>query len=338
MGKGIYVFSTNIYYSLRSIFPPEYGLGFAYSMTLMLLAVVMLLLYQRQLAHAERYTVVTGKGYRPRVIHLGRGRYLGWAFVSLYGIIAILLPILIIIWGSMLPFYKPPSAEALSMITLKAYKTVLTSQIFAEAVTNSVILAFTSAAAIMFLSAIASWFILRTNIASRRLLDFVIFLPYAISGIVMGVGFMILFLSFPNPIYGTIWIIVLAYTINYMPVGSRFTHAAMLQIHKELEEAAWASGANFWQTLRHIWLPLMSPAMIAGGLYVFILSFKVMSIAALLQGPDNTVLPVYLWSAYEGLGLPIAAALSVMMIAVLGIMTVVSRRIGAAMMRGTEAS
>ena len=224
------------------------------------------------------------------------------------------------------------------MSRFKRRNPALTSPLFYDAIKNTAILGSVSCVVVMFLSVIASWFIYRTNIPGRRALDFIIFMPYAVSSIVIAVGFMILFLSFPNPIYGTIWIIVIAYTIRYLPQGSRFTHAAIVQIHKELEEAAWASGANFWQTLQKIWLPLILPALISGGLYVFILSFKVMSIAAYLQSPGNMILSVYLWNRWSDMGLGWAAALAVIIIFILPFMTFVSRRIGAVMMRGTEAA
>jgi iron(III) transport system permease protein len=341
MGRGIYVFSTNIFYTLHGTFPPDYGLGFAYGVTLMVLAVAALIVYQAQLARAERYTVVTGKGYRPRRIHLEKtGRLLGWGFMGFYGLVAILLPLFILVWGSILPYYKQPSIEALQLVTFKYYISALKSPLFYDAIGNTLILGGVSSVAIMFLAVIASWFIYRTNIGGRRILDFVIFMPYAVSSVVIAVGFLIFFLWAPAPIsyvYGTIWIIVIAYTIRYLPQGSRFTHAAIVQIHKELEEAAWAAGANFWQTLRKIWLPLILPALINGGLFVFVLAFKVMSIAAFLQSPDNMVLSVYLWNRWSDMGLGWAAALAVIMIVVLAILTFASRRFGAIMMRGTEA-
>jgi iron(III) transport system permease protein len=336
MTKGIYVFSTNIYYTLHGTFPPDYGLGFAYAITLTLMAVLGLLLYQRQLRRQERYTVVMGKGYRPRLIHLGRARYLGWAFVAFYGMVAILLPILIMVWASLLPFYKQPSMEALSLINLDWYRDALSLRFFWEALRNTVILGGTSSLAIMFLAVVASWFIFRTNIRARRLLDLVIFMPYAISGLIIAVGFLIVFLSFDNPLYGTIWLIVIAYTINYLPQGSRFTHAAVVQIHKELEEAAWASGASFWTTLRRIWFPLMLPALINGGLYVFVLSFKVMSIAAMLQGPNNMVLSVFLWNRWSQFGLGSASAVAVLLLVLMGTLTFFSRYLGSLAMRGQE--
>lgn len=332
---GIFVFSTNIYHSMRDASPPEYGLGFAYSMTLVIVTIGGLVWYQWMLRRSERYTVVTGKGYQPRVIALGSWRYLAWGFVAFYGIVGILLPFFVLVWASLLPYYVPPSMEALSRVSLVNYTDLLVSPDLWDAVKNTVVLGLVSSGVTLFITVLASWFIFRTNISRRGVLDFMIFLPYAFPGIIIGIAFMILFLSFENPIYNTIWIIVLAYMVNFLPIASRFTHAAVVQVHKELEEAAWASGAGFWRTLRHIWMPLLIPPLVNGGLFLLILSLKIMSIAALLQGPDSKVLAVFLWNLWNAGGTGPSSALSILLILSLGILTLISRRLarGSALVR-----
>ncbi len=332
---GIFVFSTNIYHSMRDASPPEYGLGFAYSMTLVIVTIGGLVWYQWMLRRSERYTVVTGKGYQPRVITLGLWQYLAWAFVAFYGIVGILLPFFILVWASLLPYYVPPSMEALSRVSLVNYTDLLVSPDLWDAVKNTVVLGLVSSGVTLFITVLASWFIFRTNISRRGVLDFMIFLPYAFPGIIIGIAFMILFLSFENPIYNTIWIIVLAYMVNFLPIASRFTHAAVVQVHKELEEAAWASGAGFWRTLWHIWMPLLIPPLVNGGLFLLILSLKIMSIAALLQGPDSKVLAVFLWNLWNAGGTGPSSALSILLILSLGILTLISRRLarGSALVR-----
>lgn len=332
---GIFVFSTNIYHSLRDASPPEYGLAFAYCMTLLALTVGALWLYQHQLRLVDRYAVVMGKGYRPRLIQLGAWSWLAWLFLAFYAVVGVLLPFFILTWASLLPYYEPPSLEALAKISLANYATVLRMEDLRDTVWNTVVLGFVSSAGSMFITALASWFIHRTAIGWRRLLDFLLFLPYAFPGLIVGVAFMILFLSFKNPIYNTIWIIVLAHIVNFLPIGSRFTHAAVVQVHRELEEAASASGAGFWRTLWHIWIPLLAPALLNGTLFLLILSFKVMSVAALLQGPDSMVLPVYLWNLWGGGEAGLSSALSVLLVLTLALLTVLSRQFtrGAAAIR-----
>lgn len=334
--SGIFVFSTTIYYSLRGAFPPAYGLGFAYSMTLVIVTLGAILLYQRQLKHSERYTVVVGKGYRPRAIPLGRWAYPAWGFVGFYLIFAAVLPMLILLWSSFLPYYRAPSIKALSALSLDNYWELFASPALLDVAANTLLLGGISSVAIMFLAVLCSWFVYRTKIVGRKLLDIVVFLPYAVSGMVVGVAFMVLFLSFPNPLYNTIWIIVLAYVVNYLPIGTRFTNAAVVQVHKELEEAAWGSGAGFWSTLRYIWFPLLLPALVNGFLFVLILSFKVLSIAMLLRGPDSMVLSVYLWHLWDTGNPGPSSALSVLLVLVVTVLSVVARRIGGIVAGGRE--
>jgi len=326
--SGIFVFSTNIYYALRSAFPPDYGLGFAYSMTLILLCLVALFFYQRQFKNSEKFTVVRGKGYRPRLIPMGRWRYLGWSCVVFYFLFVVVLPMIILIWASILPYYRPPSLAALAAVTLENYWAILESPELWDAVWNTIILAGISSTVIMFLAFLSSWFVYRTSLFGRKVLDFVVFLPYALPGIVIGVSFMVVFLSFPNPIYNTIWILVLAYIVNYLPIGTRFTNAAILQIHKELEEAAQASGAGFFTTMVRIWMPLLIPSLINGMLFILILCIKVISTAVLLQGPESTVLPVYLWTLWDVGESGMASALAVLMVLVVSLMMLVARYFG----------
>lgn len=334
--SGIFVFSTTIYYSIRGAFPPDYGLGFAYSMTLVVLTLAAILLYQRQLRHAERYTVVVGKGYRPRLVSLGRWTWPAWGFVVFYLIFAAVLPMLILVWSSLLPYYRPPSMAALAAVSLENYRELFASPALLNVAGNTLLLGGISSVAIMFLAIVCSWFVYRTRITGRKVLDVVVFLPYAVSGMVIGVAFLVVFLAFPNPLYNTIWIIVLAYVVNYLPIGTRFTNAAVVQVHKELEEAAWGSGAGFWTTLRFVWFPLLLPALVNGFLFVLILSFKVMSIAMLLRGPDSMVLSVYLWHLWDTGNPGTSSALSVMLIVVVSALSLLARKLGGGAAGGRE--
>ena len=247
-----------------------------------------------------------------------------------------MLPLLILVWSSLLPYYRPPSLKALSAVSLENYWELFESPALLNVASNTLLLGGISSIAIMFLAILCSWFVYRTNITGRKVLDVVVFLPYAVSGMVIGVAFLVVFLSFPNPLYNTIWIIVLAYIVNYLPIGTRFTNAAVVQVHKELEEAAWGSGAGFWTTLRFVWFPLLLPALVNGFLFVLILSFKVMSIAMLLRGPDSMVLSVYLWHLWDTGNPGTSSALSVLLVVVVTALSVLARRLGGSVAGGRE--
>jgi len=160
-------------------------------------------------------------------------------------------------------------------------------------------------------------------------LDILVFLPIAIPSIAIGVSFMICFLAFPalHPFYNTVWIMVFAYLVRFMPLGTRFTHAGLAQIRVELEEAASSSGAGLFTTLRKVTMPLMLPSLIAGGLYLFLLSLKIMSVAAILYSPKSIILPIYIFTLWSNAKLPLVGALAVLMVIVTSIITIVARQI-----------
>lgn len=324
--RGIVVFSTNIYMAVRQHFPPDYGLGFAFSMALIVLTLVGLFLYQKSVGRAERFTTITGKGYRPRVIDLGKWKFFGLGFFLFYLIVAVVLPFLILLWASVLPFYRAPSMKLLSQVSLENYRTAFERTDLYPMIENTLILAGSTAVSVMLVSLAISWIVIRLRPKGYAVLDTIAFLPYAMPSIVMGVAFMILFLSFPNPIYGTLWILFVAYVVRYLPYGTRFTNAGLLQVHKELEEAAEVSGAGFRSVFFKILIPLMLPSLVGGGLYVLILSVKVMSMAAILWTPKSIVFSIFIWQLWEEGSMGELGAVSVLFISVLTLMTVASRR------------
>jgi len=136
--------------------------------------------------------VVAGKGYRPRLIPLGSWKYAAFAFVGFYAFIGVLLPFFILVWSSLLPYYQPPSLQALSRASFENYTKVVSTGHFWLTIKNTIILTGVSSVGIMFIAVLASWFIHRTNMKGRKLLDFLIFLPYAVSGVAVGVAFFVL--------------------------------------------------------------------------------------------------------------------------------------------------
>ena len=116
--------------------------------------------------------------------------------------------------------------------------------------------------------------------------------PFVFPGIVFGVAMMQIGLRFPIPIYGTLWLIFAAFAIRYLPLGMRYSFSGVLQIHRELEEAAAVSGASPLKTLRRIVAPLLAPAIISGWLFIFLVASKELAIAVLLAGPRSQTIAV----------------------------------------------
>ena len=287
----IRVLTTSIYLDSQRM-PPTYGRAGAFSVLLMLVVAATLYLYFRVTREGDKFHTVTGKGYRPTVIQLGGWRYVTAALLLLYSFVLLVLPFLIVLWASLLPFYMQPSLEAFSLFTLKNFVTAIHFPKITDSIKNSVLLGLGSATVVMLLTTFASWLLVRTKLRGRWLLDLLTTLPLLFPGIVMGLAIMRFYLIVPIPIYGTLWILLVAFITRYIPYGIRYTHSGLLQLHRELEEAAYTSGASWSNAMRRITLPLLTPSFLGGWVFVFLLSAKELSMSILLAGPQTPVVSV----------------------------------------------
>ncbi len=323
---GIRVFTSQIYLAVKS-YPSDFGLAGAYSTVLLLLTLAGVYAYARVTRESWRFATVTGKGFRPRMIDLGPWRYAAVALMALYLAVMVALPVFVLIWNSVLPFYMPPSLKALSSVTLKNYAFVLHLPKTGRAVTNSLALSIGSATIIVVLTSLISWITVRTRLPGRWVLDHLASLPLIFPGVVMGVALIWVYLTLPIHIYGTVWILLVAYVTRYLPYGMRAASSALLQIHRELEEAAETSGASWWRTFTAIILPLLRPALLAGWLYVVIVSIRELSSSIFLWGPGSEVLSVYIFDLWNTGHAQELCALGVMLVAGLCILATASRRL-----------
>ncbi|MGY9106746.1 MAG: ABC transporter permease [Alphaproteobacteria bacterium] len=328
---GIEVFTSAIWEALHG-YPSNIGLGSTYAVVLLALTGGGIYWQSRLARNANRYATVTGKGFRPRTIDLGRWRYFTAGLFILYSMLVIGLPFLVLLWSSLQRFYSVPTWEAAQNISLDSYRAVLAFPSVGTAVWNSIFLALASATAVMFLTAVICWIVLRTNIRGRWLLDNIATMPLVMPGIVLGLSVMICYLVIGGGIYGTIWILLIAYTTRFMPYGMRFNSAAMLKIHKELEESAALSGASWFTTFRRVVLPLLKPGLIAGWIYIVIISVRELSSSILLYSPGSEVIAVVLWELWQNGQYTQLSAFGVMLIVSLFIFVMlaqmVSRRVG----------
>lgn len=322
------VLTSQIFDQLHE-YPADYGGAGALAVGLLGISAAGVWLYQRLTHRAERYATVTGKAFRPRVLDLGRWRYATLAALVVYFLLIIGLPFGILLFASFIPFYIP-SLDMLSKLTLDNYRFVFEHPSARDGVRNSLLLGATAATATMALTAIIAWITTKTRLRGRSALDFLAFVPIAIPGLVLGVSFILQYLS-PAfrflPIYGTLWILVIAYTTKYLPYGMRTNSSAMLQIHRELEEASAVSGASWWTMFRRITLPLLRPALVAGWLYIFIVSVRELSASVLLVTSESTVLAVVIFDLFESGKSNAVAALSVMLIFTLVLIVIAVQRI-----------
>ena len=294
----IRVLTTSIYLDAQKM-PPQYGSAGAFSVLLMLVVAGTLYLYFRITREGEKFHTVTGKGYRPALIHLGRWRYLAVAGLLLYSFVLLVLPFLIVLWASLLPFYIQPSVEAFSKFTSKNFVTAIHYPKITDSIKNSVLLGLGSATFVMMLTTLASWILVRTKLRGRWLLDLLTTLPLLFPGIVMGLAILRFYLNVPIPIYGTLWILLIAFVTRYIPYGIRYTHTGLIQLHRELEEAAYASGASWVNCMRRVTLPLITPSFLGGWVFVFLLSAKELSMSVLLVSPRTPVVSVAIFELWE---------------------------------------
>jgi iron(III) transport system permease protein len=312
----IRVLTTSIYLDAQKL-PAQYGSAGAFSVLLMLVVAGTLYFYFRVTREGDRFQTVTGKGYRPALINLGKWRNLAAAGLLLYSFVLLVLPFFIILWASLLPFYIQPSFEGMSLFTLKNYITAIHYPKITDSIKNSMLLGLGSASLVMALTTLASWILVRSKLRGRWLLDLLTTLPLLFPGIVMGLAILRFYLLVPIPIYGTLWILLVAFVTRYIPYGIRYTHSGLLQLHRELEEAAYTAGASWSNCMRRIILPLLTPSFLGGWVFVFLLSAKELSMSILLVSPQTPVVSVAIYELWENGQVGELAAFSVIWSAIL---------------------
>jgi iron(III) transport system permease protein len=327
----VYVLTTDIYSNMTAKAPPDLGGASALSVLMLLLVFLLLSVYGRLSRHSERYATITGKGFRPRPFDLGRLRPLAATLLVLNFVLLLVVPMAMLVWASLLPFYQPLSVAAFKLITLNNYRTVLSSD-HLPYVLNTLLIAFATATIATAITMLAAWLSVR-RARGGWLIERLATLPLVFPGLVLGIAVMQLFLHVPIPIYGTIWILVWAFVINYLPYGMRYSGSGMLQIHRELEEAAAICGASPLTRLRRVVAPLLAPALIAGWLFIFLMAARVLSLAILLTGPRSQPMAVVmfdLWTNGQGTELAALGLLWAMLMTMIAVaFYLVARRSGA---------
>jgi iron(III) transport system permease protein len=295
---GIEVFTSAIYQAVHR-YPSQMGLASAYAVTLLVITSGGVYYVSKLSGQGSKYATMTGKGFRPRQIDLGHWRWFTTAIFVVYFLLIVVLPFCVLLWSSFQRFYAVPSMEAFRNLTLDPYRFILTYPNLARSVWNSVLLAFGTATTVMLVTSVICWVVVKTEVPGRWLLDNLASLPMVFPGLVLGVAIMIFYLRVDIGLYGTIWIMLVAYITRFMPYGLRYNTTSMLQIHKELEESAATSGASWGTIFRRIILPLLKPGLVAGWIYVMIVSIRELSTSILLYSPDTQVVSIVIWELWE---------------------------------------
>jgi iron(III) transport system permease protein len=310
------IFAFRIYTELNPASGlPDYGAACAISLPFLLLGVMSLLLYNRATRRAERFVTVTGKATAQRRLTLGAWKLPALALLCVYVAIAALLPLLTLVWTSLFG-YAGPGRVSLAEAHVLPYRQFLTDPTVWRALGNTLVVATLSALLVTGLGGLIAWIVARSTMPGRRLLDVLSFMSLGIPAVIAGLAVMVLYLSLPIGIYGTIWILVIAYSYR-LATTTRLAKSGLMQIHRELEEAAQMSGARWLATQLRILIPLLTPALSSAFLVAFIIALREFTIPFILYSSENLVLPVLVWQLFQNGEPARSAALGVLMIVVI---------------------
>lgn len=291
----IYILSIEVYLLTRNQYPPDLGGAAVYGVIAFLAAAAMIAAYRRVTAERERFATITGKGYRAGELDLRWMRVPAsvafYLLIFIIGAVPVALLFAISIEAVVWPF------RLAGNVSLENFRWIFSDSEAVRAMKNTAFLAVCGAGIVVVLSFFVSYISVRTQLRGRGVLDYVAFLPFAFPGTVLAVGIISAFIK--TPLYNTIWIMMLAFTIKFLPYGLRNLSNNMLQVHRELEEASTASGAGLMTTLRRVILPLTIPGIVAAWSLLFIVFMRQFSLPIMLASPGSQVVTIMLFQEFE---------------------------------------
>lgn len=319
LANRVYMLSTYIYVlTFPDTMLPRYGLNASIGTLMMVVALLLTVGYGRVLSRGSRYQVITGKGYRPKPVELGRWTVVAWAFIGLYALLAKILPIALVSFMAFMPYVTPPSVEMLGQATLSNFGRINWALVM-RGLRNTLTLVLVVPLLVLIMSFCISWLVVRSRSRFRYALEFGAFLPHTFPDVLFGIGALMLALFVLRdyvPIYGTVWLIAVVYVIARLAFATRAMNSAILQIHKELEDAAHVAGLGAIRTARRVVLPLIRPTALAVWLWTALLVYREVTVAVFLAGRDSITLPAIVWSYWRHAGLTEASVITLLVLAV----------------------
>jgi iron(III) transport system permease protein len=285
--QGIRMMPTEIFSLVQ--YPSDLGKAAAFGIIVLTVTIV-LTLWQRRYIARRRFDTVTGKGYRPRLIHLrGTGRTAALALEIIYVGGGVILPVIALLMVSLSRLWV--GHFLLRTATISNFDYILTRYALTQqAITNSLILAFSGATLGVVLAVLQAYYLTRGSLRHRALVDALLSLPLGIPGIILGLGFLIM--AIRTPLYSTLTIILIAYVARFFPFATRTVAAMFLAINPELEQSARSSGASWLQTMRLVVLPLLRPAIVAAWLMLFVIFIRELGATILLYAQGTETISV----------------------------------------------
>lgn len=313
---------TTYIFQLTAWTPPEYSKAAAVALILMVATGALVALQQKVLS-GRSYTTVAGKAFRPRSLNLGPWRFLTLALAILYLIVVVVLPTLALIVAAFRRFLF--IRDVASLFDMKQYGLLHFQRLFDNPATmtsiyNTMKVGIITAVIGGVLAFAIGYTVTRTQAPGRRWIDIIATIPVAIPGLVIGVAYLWAWIGMPFGFYGSVWILALAFVARFMPDTVKALSASLMQIHKELEEAAWICGRGTLSTIRTIVLPLARPGVVAAMTLLFILAIRELGSSLFLYSSSTVVMAVKLLDYYEGGNVGLTAAFSLVQMVILAVL------------------
>lgn len=324
----IEVFTTKIYREAVGAFPPNQNLAATYGVSLLLVTMMFVYFYRLLTKRSERYVTVTGRGYRPTIIDLGRWRYLAACVAGLILVLIVVLPFLVLIYVSFISYIHVPGTKTWELLTLDNYRGNLTDTRTYRALQNSLFLAVGGATICMLLASLTAWVTTKTRVAGRGAIEALTFIPWAFPGTALAIGLLWTYVYIPLPIYGTLWILLIGYITRFLPYGLRTMTSTIVQLHDDLPQASMACGAGFSATFRRILLPLLRPGFIAGWIILATIFLREFSTSIFLYSPGAEPLGPLLYHFYVDGNLGPMCSLAIIVSVICILLIMIARRIG----------
>ncbi len=318
-----YVVTTGMYQLLTG-YPADYSNAAAIGIVLSSFTGAATWIYVWSIRGRD-YVTVTGKAFRPRVIDLGRWRWALLGFATLYVLLSTVLPIAALVYSSLLAFHTTDFADI--VWTLDNYREILGTGYLFIPVKNSLILGLGTATIGVLLMTVLCWFIYRTRAPGRRALEFTIMVPQALPRMVLAFGMLWAWIAIPIGIYGTLWLLLIAYLTVLLPLGVRTISAVIQQLDRSLEECARVLGASWVRTMGTVTLPLLRPGLAAAWMLLFIVSIREIGVSLLLMSAQAKVLGPAIIEKFEGGGTHVTATLAIVQSAIVLVVMLVVQRI-----------
>jgi iron(III) transport system permease protein len=313
---------TTYIFKLTAWSPPLYNTAAAVAILLMVVTAILVWAQQKVLS-GKSYATVAGKAFRPRSLNLGPWRWFTFGLALAYLFVVVVLPTLALVIAAFRKFLFFKDFNAL--FEWKQYSWVHFEAVFDNPLTmlsiwNTLKVGVITAVVGGALAFAIGYTVNRTTVSGRRSIDLLATLPVAIPGLVVGVAYLWAWIGLPGGLYGTIWILALAFVARFMPDTVKALSTSFLQIHKELEEAAWICGRGMLGTIRTVVLPLARPGVVASMTLLFVLAIRELGSSLFLYTSDTTVMAVLLLDYYEGGNTGKTAAFSLVQTAILGVL------------------